>query len=156
PARRRGAAGGPRVARVVDAEGATDRAVALIRRADVAVVRARRARRLHRVVRTGGARAGTELGVVAFVGRRPARGARVARIVHAQGATDRAVALIRRADVAVVGARRARCLHGVVRTGRARAGTELGIVAVVGRRATRGAGVARVVHAERIARRAVA
>src|SRR5439155_1010766 len=133
--RRRSAADGARVARVVDAEGATDGAVAEIGRADVAVVRARRARRLHGVVRTGRARAGAELGVVALVGGRPARGARVARIVDAERAADGAVAEVRRADVAVVGARRPRRLDGVAWTGGAVAWTRLLEVALVGRRA---------------------
>src|SRR5439155_1367553 len=122
---RGGAARGPRIARVVDAERTADRAVAQVRRADVAVVAARRARRLHGVVRPGRARAGTELGVVAFVGRCSARRAGVARGMHACRGAGGAVAEIRRAGVAVIGARRARRLHGVARTGGAVAWTGL-------------------------------
>src|SRR5207248_10869873 len=62
--------------------------------AHVAVVRARRPRGLHRIRRTGGARPGTALGEVAFVGRRPARRPRVARVVHARGGAGGAVALV--------------------------------------------------------------
>src|SRR5205807_1165825 len=94
---RGGAARGPGIARVVDAERTPDGAVAEVRRADVGVVGARGARRLHGVVRTGRARAGTELGVVAFVGRCAARRAGVARGMHACRGAGGAVAEVRRA-----------------------------------------------------------
>src|SRR5207302_10686703 len=86
--------------------------------------------------RTGRARAGTELGVVAFVGRRAARRAGVARGMHACRGAGGAVAEIRRAGVAVIGARRARRLDGSRRTGGAVARTGLLKVALVRRRAT--------------------
>src|SRR5204863_185012 len=66
------AAGGPRLARVVDAERTADGAVAQVRRADVAVVGARRARRLDGVGGRGRAVARTRLLGVALVGRRAA------------------------------------------------------------------------------------
>src|SRR5439155_25410181 len=54
-----------------------------------------------------------------------------ARRVDARRGTHRAIALIRRADVAVVGTCRARCLHGIGQTGGTVPGTELGVVAFV-------------------------
>src|SRR5205823_5381252 len=77
------------------------------------------------------ARAGAELGVVALVGGRPARGARVARIVDAQRVPGRPVTQVRRADVAVIGARGTGSLHGVARTGGAVARTRLLYVTLV-------------------------
>src|SRR5205823_35971 len=112
--RRRRPADGAPVPGVVDAERATDRAIALVRRAHVAIVRAGRPRRLHGVVRTGRARPGAGLGVVALVRRRAARRARVAWRVLADAA--RAIAGVGRTDVAVVRAR------GAVRLERARRG----------------------------------
>src|SRR5439155_1450607 len=111
-------------------------AVALVGRAHLAVVRARRPRGLHRIRRTGGARPGTALGEVAFVGRRPARRPRVARVVDAQRVAGRAVALVGGAHVAVVRARRPRRLDRVARTVGTVAGTGLRDVALVRRRST--------------------
>src|SRR5206468_3765522 len=117
--------------------------VALISRADIAVVRARRACRLHDVCRTGRARPGTGLGEIAFVDRRTAGAAGVARGVHARRGAGGAVALVGRAHVAIVRAGGARRLDRVGRTRRARARTGLGEVALVGCQPTRRARVAR-------------
>src|SRR5207247_1485479 len=69
PARGGRAADRAGVAGVVDARGRADRAVALVGRAHVAVVRAGCPRRCDGVGRTDRARAGTALGDVAFVDR---------------------------------------------------------------------------------------
>src|SRR5439155_1443235 len=121
-------------------------AVAGIRGADVAVVRAGRPVRLEGVGRAGGAGAGAGLGEVALARRRTAHDARVARRVRARRA--RAVAHVGGAHVAVVRAGRPVRLDGVGRAGGAGAGARLGEVALVGRRAAHDARVVRRVLAE--------
>src|SRR5213078_4389628 len=108
-------AGGPGIAGVVDAQRRGDAAIALIGRADIAIVGAGGTGRLDDVGGTRAARARTGLGEVALVQGAPARGPGVARRVLADAA--RAVAEVGRADVAVVGARRAAVRAVVARLG---------------------------------------
>src|SRR5439155_106521 len=104
--------------------GRTVRAVAGTGLGEVAFARRRTAgegRRLEAVRRAGAAAARAGLRDVASTRRRrPADGAPVPGVVDAERATDRAIALVRRAHVAIVRAGGARRRHGVVRTGRAR------------------------------------
>src|SRR5439155_986070 len=88
---RRRATRGARVARIVDAQRIPRRPVTQVRRADVAVVRARGPRRLHGVARTGGAVARTRLLEVALVRRRTAdERRRLERVVGTRAAAARA------------------------------------------------------------------
>src|SRR5438067_1157804 len=107
------------------------RAAAHVGGAGIAVVRTGRAVRLENVAGTGGAASGAALGNVTFGGRRAADRARVARRVLAVDA--RAVALVQGAGVAVVGTGRpARLPRTVGGTRRARAGAGLGEIAFAG------------------------
>src|SRR5439155_1273513 len=99
------------------------------------------ARGLEEIGRAAGATARARLGDVAGAGRRAADGAGVARVVHARGRADRAVAHVRGADVAVVRARRPGRLDQVGRAARTRAGAGLRQIALVRRRAADGARV---------------
>src|SRR5438067_13535200 len=106
-------------------------AVALVEGARVAVGGAGRPTRLLAVGRAGGARAGAGLGEVTFGRGRAADRARVARRVLAVDA--RAVALVQGAGVAIVGTGRpARLPRTVGGTRRARAGAGLGEIAFAG------------------------
>src|SRR5207249_7169517 len=135
------AAGGPRVARRVLAGGA--RAVALIHGARVAVVGAGGAARLEDVGGAGRAGAGAGLGDVAPVDRRAADCGR-ARVQRVLAVDARAVALVERAGVAVVGTCGPVRLPGasVCRTRSARARAGLGKITLPGSGATDGARVA--------------
>src|SRR5439155_636024 len=107
--------------------------VALIERAGVAVVGARRAGRLLPVGRAMRARAGAELRRVALVHRRPTRGGRGFEGV---GGADVAAPVAGRGHVAVAGRRaalRARGLLGILGAVRARPVAQLGRVAGPGR-----------------------
>src|SRR5205807_232712 len=127
-----GAGGAARLLRVGGATGPVAGAevvgVALVHGAA-----AERARGLEGIVRARGARPGTRLGEVADAGRGATGRARVPRRMLAGVA--RAVAGIRRADVAVVGARRAVRLLRIGRAVGAVARTVLGEVALPRRRA---------------------
>src|SRR5436309_14234237 len=117
------------------------RAAAHVGGAGIAVVRTGRAVRLENVAGTGGAASGAALGNVTFASGRSTHGARVARRVLA-GVAD-AVALVERAGVAVGGAGRPARLLGVGRAARARPVAAGGHVTFVPGGAAAGARVAR-------------
>src|SRR5205823_9143002 len=122
------------------------RAAAHVGGAGIAVVRTGRAVRLENVAGTGGAASGAALGNVTFASGRSTHGARVARRVLA-GVAD-AVALVERAGVGVRRAGGPVRLLGVGRAARARPVAALGHVAFAPDRAADGARIARRVLAD--------
>src|SRR5436309_2653146 len=122
------------------------RAAAHVGGAGIAVVRTGRAVRLENVAGTGGAASGAALGNVTFASGRATHGARVARRVLA-GVAD-AVALVERAGVGVRRAGGPVRLLGVGRAARARPVAALGHVAFAPDRAADGARIARRVLAD--------
>src|SRR5204863_5199584 len=126
----------PRVPRRVLAGRA--RSVALVQRADVAIVRAGRSARLQHLGRAGGARARAGLGNVALARRRAADAPGVPGGMRARGA--RPAADVPRAHAAIVRAGRPARLEDIGDARRARARAVLRNIALVGRRAAHRAG----------------